>query len=698
MASFLKALTAPTTIALIGASNNPSRLTARPLLFLKQHGFAGKIYPVNPARDNVLGINAYSSVEAIPDQIDHAYILVGTDHVVAALEDCARAGVKVVCILADGFAEAGNEGLARQARVVEIAEASGMLLLGPNSMGVVDTRCGFSATTNAAFKTDNLHTGSLAAISQSGSLIGTLVSRGQARGVAFSTLVSVGNEAAAGIGEIGEILLEDDGIDGFVLFMETIRNPQTLARFARQAFAAGKPVVGYMIGKTDEGQALAVSHTGALTGGAAAATAFLESAGVALVNQFEALFEAPQALFARDRLQGRPRHVTVVTTTGGGGAMAIDQLSLRSVEIAACSEISKRVLSEQNLPLGHGKLVDVTLAGARYETMKAVVSQLINDPETGVLLVAIGSSAQFNPELAVTPIIDAVAESGLKAAPVFGFPIPHAEDSIRLLEAGGVPSFRTVESCADTLALLLNGRAPIATVTTEIPSAVARLIDASASGVMNELASAEVFQALGLHSPKHLVFGVDVSEPDTGDLNYPVVAKLVSGDLPHKTEAGAISTGIENAQELVEAIRIMREAVKEHLPGAKIESVLVQEMCIGLGEALIGMTRDPLVGAVVTVAAGGVMAEIYQDSAVRPAPVTVATALEMIDEVKGFAILRGYRGVVKGDIDALAHAVARVSSLAQVADIVEAEINPVLVGAAGDGVVMLDALIRTTEK
>lgn len=653
---------------------------------------------MNPTRETVLGVKAYPRVEAIPERVDHAYILVGTDQVIAALEDCASAGVKVVCILADGFAEAGCEGRARQARVVEIARSSDMLLLGPNSMGVVDARCGFAATTNAAFKTDTLQVGRLAAISQSGSLIGTLVSRGQARGVAFSTLISVGNEASAGIAELGEILLEDDGIDGFVLFMETIRNPLTLAEFARRAYAAGKPVVGYMIGKSDEGQALAVSHTGALTGGAAAASAFLESAGVALVDQFEALFEAPAVLLQRDRLHRRPRRVTVVSTTGGGGAMAIDQLSLRGVKIAACSDKSRQVLGSKNLPLGHGKLVDVTLAGAQYETMKAVVLQLINDPATGVLLVTIGSSAQFNPDLAVTPIIDAVAESGKTAAPVFGFPVPHAEESIRLLEAGGVPSFRTVESCANTIALLLNGPAPIAPVASKIPAAVNKLIDVAGSGVRNELESAAVFQALGLRTPNQIVLTTDESVSDTvsktADLRYPVVAKLVSAGLPHKTEAGAIRPGIENPQDLNMAMRSMCESVDALYPDVKIESVLVQEMCSGLGEALVGLSRDPLVGPVVTVAAGGIMAEIYHDSAIRPAPVSIATAHEMIDEVTGFALLRGYRGASKGDLDALASAIAAVSTLAQADAIVEAEINPLLVGAAGDGVIMLDALIR----
>ena len=693
MQDYLTALTIPSTVALVGASDDVAKLTARPLVFMQQHGFAGRIYPVNPVRETVQGIKAYKTVTNIPEQVDHAYILVGTDQVIAAVEDCAKARVKVVSVLADGFAEAGPAGQARQARLVEIVREAGILLIGPNSTGVVDTRHGFSCTTNAAFKADKLPTGRLAAISQSGSLIGTLLSRGSARGVHFSTLISVGNEAAAGVGETATILLEDGGIDGFVLFLETIRNPDALADFARKAYAAGKPVVAYMLGKSDEGQALAVSHTGALTGRKEAIQAFLNSIGISVVNQFEALIEAPAALRKSPQIEGRPKHVTVLSTTGGGGAMVIDQLSLRGVEIAACSESSRKILAAQDIALGHGKLVDVTLAGTKYDTMKAVVTQLINDPATGTLVVAIGSSAQFNPELAVTPIVDAVAECGSNAAPVFAFPIPHADESIRLLEAGGVPAFRTVESCADTIALVINRQAPETHPAEELPASVTALLDKAGMGILNEVEAGAVFAELGVRGPEHRIFSPDAAI-DISGLHFPLVAKLVSKDLPHKTEMGALRIGLANAEELAAAIGAMKISVAEKKPDAQLEGILVQEMRQGLGEALIGLTRDPLVGPVVTVAAGGVLTEIYKDSSVRPAPVSIETAREMISEVKAFTILRGYRGKPQGDLEALARAVAAVSGLAIRPDVEEAEINPVLVGPEGEGIILLDALIR----
>ena len=531
-------------------------------------------------------------------------------------------------------------------------------------------------------------------ISQSGSLTGALLSRGQARGIAYSTLVSVGNEASTCVGQIGNILMDDDQTDGFLLFLETIRNPQALSDFARAAHLAGKPIIAYLVGRSEQGQALAVSHTGAMTGAAAAAVAWLQSIGIHLVQQFDALFEAPAVLRLHTRLAQRTRHVTVVSTTGGGGAMVIDQLSLRGVVIAGASEQSQQFLVANNITPGHSGLIDVTLAGTRYEVMKSVVLQLIKDPKTGVLLVVIGSSAQFNPELAVTPIIDAVAESGADAAPVVAFALPHAPESISLLESGGVPSFRTLESCTEAVALLLQARAPVPPVKSVVPSCVSELIDRAPAGVLNEITSASIFSALGIDAPRQLILSADGDLPDHFDLQFPVVAKLVSVDLPHKTDAGAIATNLKDMTALQQAIASMRARVVKDSPGIKIDGVLVQQMVSGTAEALIGLTRDPLVGAVVTVAAGGVMTEIYKDRCIRPAPVSVETAHEMIAEVAGFALLRGYRGRPSGDINALARAVVAVSTLATVDVIEEAEINPLLVRSEGQGVVLLDALIR----
>lgn len=695
-------LVAPRVVALVGVSDGAGKLSGRPFHFCRQHGFTGQIYIVNPRRDTVLGETAYPSVVAIPVPVDHAYLLVGTGLVEAALDDCIAAGVKVVTVLADGFAEAGDAGRARQARLVAKANAAGIMLIGPNSMGVVNSGAGFVCTTNAAFKTADLLPGRLAVLSHSGSLIGTLLSRGTVRNIGFSHFVSLGNEAQTCVGTVGLTLVDNPDIDGFVLFLETMRNAKAFARFAAAARNLGKPVVAYVLGKSREGQALSVSHTGALTGEAAAVAAFLRHHQIAEVSQLDALFEAPALMLQKPRLADRPRVATVLTTTGGGGAMLVDQLSLRGVALAGLGPDSADFFRRNDIPFGSGKLVDVTLAGAQYDVMKAAITQLITDATTGLLVVAIGSSAQFNPELAVKPIIDAVAENP-GAAPVAAFPLPHAPDSMAMLQAAGIPAFGGVESAADTIALFLaddTGHDEPEHMAPDVAQKIGALIAAhSAGAVLDEVHAGDIFTVLGIEAPPavliddNLVKGDDLDKVlDAAGVAYPVVAKLVSPDLPHKTEYGAVTLTIMTGDALETAIATMRTDVACHAPHAQIDAVLIQPMVTGLGEALVGFRRDNLVGPVVTVGAGGVMAEIYRDVAIRPAPVSVQIARQMLDEVKGFALLRGYRGRPVGDLDALARLVASVSQLAAFDAVAEAEINPVLVRA--DGVVRLDALIR----
>jgi acyl-CoA synthetase (NDP forming) len=690
----LAALTAPRSVAIVGASGTAGRVTARPITFLKAHGFAGEIYPVNPGRDEISGLKAYPSLDALPEVPDQVYILLDADAALDAAERAVGLGVPVLSILADGFAEAGPEGLARQERLGDIARGSNTLVIGPNSMGVVDTRSRFVCTTNAAFGADDLPTGRFGVISQSGSVIGTIFSRGAARGLGFSTLVSVGNEALSGVAKIGDHLLADPDCDGLLLFLETIREPEALAQMARHAASLGKPVVAYQVGRSDEGQALAVSHTGAMVGGTQAREAFLRHIGIVQVDTLEALLETPAALTKARHAARRPKRVTVVSTTGGGGAMVIDQLSFRGIEVAGASSATVDALADLNLPIGRGKLVDVTLAGARYEVMKRVIATLIADPETGVVVVAIGSSAQFNPELAVTPIIDAVHEASDGAAPVFAFPLPDAKRALGLFQDAGIPAFRTLEACAEAVAHVLDrsGSKHSGEPTAELSAPKISALPVK-TGALDEVTSSAIMRDIGVPLADSVFVPEGEALPTTLPFAFPVVLKAVSADLPHKSEAGGVIVGIATAGELAAAAETIRAAVARNAPSAMVRGLLIQAQASGIGEALIGLTRDPVVGPIVTVGMGGIATEVYEDIAMRPAPVSETDARQMIDEVRGFKLLKGFRGKPAGDLDALARAIASVSRLALIAEIAEAEANPVIVKADGDGVVAVDALI-----
>lgn len=689
-----KVLFYPDRVALIGASGSAGRLTARPQTFLAAHGFPGEVFPVNPGRTEVLGLPAYPSIGDVPGgPIDHAYIMLDADPALVALEQCARAGARLATVLADGFAEGGAEGAVRQARLEAISAEYGIAVLGPNSMGVAELSRGFVCTTNAAFAADALPGGTFAVLSQSGSMIGALLSRGAAAGIGFRAYVSTGNEACLGVGEIGQALVDDPGIEGFALFLETLRRPEEVARFAAMAHAAGKPVIAYLLGRSAAGTALAASHTGAMTGGARALEAFLAAHGIQRVDTFEALAELANAMSIRARLARRPRRVTVVTTTGGGGGMALDQIGLQDVPLSGMTDATRTRLAGEGLDIKPGPLVDVTLAGARYETMKAVVSALAEDPETGLVLAAIGSSAQFNPELAVAPIVDTVAEAGPDRAPIAALPIPHAPDSLKLFNAGGVPAFRTPESAAESIRALFDPAIPQLSEAASLPEKVRARLDAAPAGAMTEPEAAALFADLGVAGPPGLVIGPDTSLPDDIGFAGPYALKVVSPDIQHKSDAGGVALGLTDAAAVAAALAEMRQTVASRRPDAGIEGFLIQKMATGLGEAIVGLTRDPVVGPIISVGFGGVLTEIYQDLSLRPAPVGPGTAAGMLDEVKGFALLRGYRGAPPGDLAALADAVAAISRLAGHPRVREAEINPVLIGPAGQGVTAADALV-----
>src|SRR6266516_2415826 len=318
-------LFSPRSVAIIGQSDDATKTAGRPLQFLRRIGYAGRIYPVNPRRETVLGERAWPALAALPEPPEHAYIVTPTEAAVAAVEECGRLGVKVATVLADGFAEAGAEGAAREAQLRETCARTGLRIVGPSSLGVVDLRTRTMLTANAAFDEPDLPAGRIFAASHSGNLIGTLMSRGKARGIAFAGLVSVGNEVDLSLGDICAATLDDSGIDGYMLFLETMRHAEALRRFALAAAARGKPIIAYKLGRSAAARELAVSHTGALAGEDDVADVFLKSCGIARVDTLEGLIEGALLLSrVPAAARGGRKRVGVVTTTAGGATMVVD--------------------------------------------------------------------------------------------------------------------------------------------------------------------------------------------------------------------------------------------------------------------------------------------------------------------------------------------------------------------------------------
>ena len=679
------ALFAPRAVALVGASGDAGKNTARPQRFMKKHGYTGRIVPINPGRDEILGEPAYPTLANAPGDIDHAFVMVPAAQVEAVLRDCAVKKVPVATVYSDGFAETGPEGLERERKLVELARSLGVRLIGPNSIGLANVANGAIITVNAVFESEALPRGGASVVSQSGTIIGTLLSRGAPRGLGFAKLVSVGNECDLGVGEIVAMLAQDEDTRVILLFLETIRDAGQLARAARLAHARGKPVVAYKLGRSALGEALAKSHTGALAGSDAAVDAFFRHNGIVRVDMLETLVEIVPLLSGRKPPQSnRQPRIAVVTTTGGGAASVVDRLGTLGMATLTPDDALIASLHNQGIAIRSAPIVDLTLA-ATPDKYRAVLEALLAHPDCDAALAVVGSSAQFHPELAVKPIVG-VARG---AKPLAAFLAPHAEASLRLLAAAGVPAFRTPEGCADALAAYFGWRAPVTSTETTVPA-----VGLPRDGLLDEAQALDLFASLGVPTMEREVARAPQYEHS---VPYPVAAKILSRDILHKTETGGVVLGIAGRDDFNAQVTTMLQTVGSAAPAARIEGVLVQSMVEGLAEAIVGYRHDPMVGPVVMVGMGGELAEIYRDTALECAPVTEAQALAMIEKVKGFAVLRGFRNLPQGDIAALTRAVAAVSRLALLEGqpVAEAEINPLIVRS--EGVVAVDGLVVLKE-
>jgi len=675
-----QALLHPASVALYGASDDVGKMGGRPVQFLKRTGFAGRIYPINPRRGEIQGLKAWPSLQSLPEVPDQVFVLTPTETVIPAVRECAALGVKVVTILASGFSESGAEGAAREDELRRIARETGIRILGPSSLGVVNPRTGLVLTANAAFAEPDLPPGKVFVASHSGSMIGALVSRGKARGVGFAGLVSVGSEVDLNVGEICAATLDDPAIEGYLLFLESLRHGPELRAFARAAHARGKPVIAYKLGRSAAAAEMATTHTGAIAGEDDIADAFLKDMGVARVGVLEALLET-FPLARRISLESAPKRVGVVTTTGGGAAMAVEQLGIRGVVVEPPSNDTLKRLEQAGLPCTPGRVLDMTLAGTRYETMKATLDILLTAPEFDLVLAVVGSSARFQPQLAVKPIVECAAQP----KPLAAMLVPDAPEALAALTAAGVPCFRTPEACGDAIAAVLARRRPGQEPVLPAPGPTRTLSEAEAYGVLHQLGVPHASVALRRfgEAPAPLPFA------------YPVVAKVCSAEIPHKTEVGGVLLNIGSDEELAAALATLRRNLDERAPQAACDEVLVQPMQKGLAEVLVGYRVDVDAGPIVMLAAGGIWAEVARDRSIRLAPVTVETAREMVAEVNALKPLAGLRGKARGDLEALARTVSALSQLALKPElgIAEAEVNPLLVLPEGQGVVAVDALV-----
>ncbi|WP_160120777.1 acetate--CoA ligase family protein [Rhodovarius lipocyclicus] len=677
----------PRAIALLGATPDQKKNNSRAQRVLKKNGYQGRIIPINPGRTEIMGDTAYPDIRAAPGPIDHAFIMVPAAAVPDAIAGCVEKGVKVATIYSAGFAEIGPEGRAMQEAFTETARRGGLRLIGPNCLGLVNVTDGVPITNNAAVEAEDIKAGSIGVASQSGSMMGALLSRAMARGHRFSKLVSVGNECDVGVGEVAQLLVEDEATRCVLLFMETLRDAPKLAAAAARAHQLGKPIIAYKLGRSDLGRRIAVSHTGAMVGADELAATFFREHGILRVETLEALVEAPRLVLGRTPPRGR--RVSIITGTGGGAAMIVDRLGLYGDELVGPTPAMQENLSAQGIHLSDSPLIDLPMGGGTGQ-YTAVLKEMVASDGNDAVVAVLGSTARLRPTQVNENILDIY--DGTK--PIAVFCAPQADEALRICDEADVAGFRTPESCADALHAFLNWRAPVARGV-GAPEAMAKasaLLAAAPSSTLDEAEAGAVFQALGIEGPGARV----VEKPeDVRGIEGPVAVKILSPDILHKTDAGLVRLGVVSEGAIRDAVAELTARAKQHFPQARLRGALVAPMHKGLAEVILGFRRDPEVGPIVMLGMGGVLAELRKSFTVRLAPVSVETAAEMIAELPELRMLTGFRNLPRGDVAALARAIHAISLLAATdgPTVQEAEINPLFIRREGEGVVAVDGLI-----
>jgi len=686
-AALAGALFSPASIALVGASPDAAKLTSRPLRILRRHAYPGLIAPISLDHAAIDGLRTYPSLAEVPHGIEHALVMTSATGVLQAIEDCAAAGVKIATVLSSGFAELGRTGKRRQEMLTAAARRTGVRILGPNSLGVVDVHARMALSANAVFEQEELRPDGVSVISQSGSMLGAIVSRAQKRGIGFSRLVSVGNECDLGVGELTDLLVDDPGTRAILLFLEALRDAPRLAAAARRAFDAGKPVIAYKLGRSPASRELALTHTGATTSPDDVADAFFHDHGILRVGVFEALFEMPSLVLGHR--PARSHRLATVTVSGGGAAMVLDGLRDAGVEAVAPPAELVAALAAKHVRIAASRAIDLPMGRADEGAYAAVLRALLESSHCDLVLAVQGSNATYMPQSVRERIL--AAEPGRK--PLAVFLGPRAGEASRILQAHGVAAFRTPEACADALRAFAAWHAPVlpACSDADTRTGVSAAVAAAARPRPNELDAHRLLDALGIAvAPGQLV----CSGADAVDLPFPVAAKIVSRDLPHKTDAGGVVLDIATQDALKHHIDALRSRISATHPQAAIDGVLVQTMQRGVGDVLIAYRHDAEIGPIVVLGMGGVYAELMPQRVVRCAPLGIDAAKEMIAALPPAALLQGYRGRPAGDVGALARAIHALSllALAEHPRVLDAEINPLIVKT--DGVVAVDALVR----
>ena len=683
----------PKAIAIIGASTDSTKLGYQVLSNLVESGFGGDIYPINPSADEILGLKAYPSVLDAPGPVDLVAILIPARFVAGVLRESGEKGAKGAIIISAGFGEAGPEGVEREQELLDIAGEYGMRIVGPNCLGIIDPY----VPMNVSFAAGTPKSGTIAFMSQSGALCTAILDYALAETIGFSHFVSVGNKA-----DIDEVaLLEawgpDERTNVIIAYIEGLGDGAQFIETARQA-ARQTPIIAVKAGRTASGSRAVASHTGSLAGSDEAYDAGFRQAGVLRAKTVEELFDYSTAFAYQPLLKGK--RIAIVTNAGGPGVMATDALDDHGLALASLTDETKEALAAA-LPEAASVQNPVDVLGdARSERYFTALEAVLQDPGVDGAVVIVTPQTSTDVVETARGVVEISQRSD---KPIMGCWMGKQEamKGIEILARNEVPNYHFPERAVGALGAMYTYRSWLEQPEVEIETfdvdreAVRQVLDEVRQEGRDSIGDTEaqvILDAYSIPAPHSRVLETaDEAVAYAQEIGYPVVAKIASPDILHKSDVGGIMIGLRDDDQVREAVPTLIERAREHMPEATIWGVQIQEMIKDAREVIIGMNSDPQFGPLVMFGLGGIYVEVLRDVAFRVAPMDRHQAKAMIEEIRTYELLTGVRGQEPSDIDAIIDVILRISQLVtDFPEIAELDINPLLVREAGEGAVAVD--------
>ncbi|KZL15487.1 succinyl-CoA synthetase subunit alpha [Pseudovibrio axinellae] len=686
-------LIAPNSVAIIGASEDPTRIGGRPIAAMLKAGYKGRIMPVNPKRDTVQGLPCFASIEGLPEAPEAALVAVPAKFVPQCIEALGRKGCKAATLFSAGFAEAGEEGEAAQRELMAIAARYGLRLLGPNTLGVYNVEIGYYGTFSSSLDTGFPIQGNIGIASQSGAFGAHLGALARDQGLGCSVLITTGNEADITVADAVRWMAASDSVDVICTYMEAVNDAPALLAALDVARAAGKPVLALKSGRSAVGALAAASHTASLTGDAVVADAVLSEHGAIILRDPESMMDIAYA--ASKKVFPQQHSLGVVTISGGAGIVASDEAERIGLPMPAMPDAAQAKLLEV-LPYGSpvnpldctaqalnepGLLEEFTRAGLEEGGYGAVLCFLTyvagSEVLSKVILEAMAPLREAYPNriiafcaLGEPAVLKRYDDAGIL---IFNDPCR----AVRALDA----VLRLGAAQSQTSSSTLSAHQPVKVPATSPDEAEAKVLLAEAGIVP---------------PPEQAVHSAEEAVKVAEEIGYPVVMKILSPDIVHKFDIGAVKLNIRDMDGALAAHAAILAAVANHAPYARVKGVLVAKQISGGVECLMGINRDPTFGPVAVFGLGGIFVELLNDVALRACPFGPEAAREMLLSIRCAAILQGARGTEPADIDALAKMLSNLSIFAVGIGerLVSIDLNPVLAMPEGQGAYALDAVIE----